>query len=51
MWYSGGDTSLINQNPWRVVSQIGYATSSDGINWTKHPNPVVTDINKQSKFS
>ena len=30
MWYSGGDTSMINQKPWRAVSQIGYATSQDG---------------------
>jgi predicted GH43/DUF377 family glycosyl hydrolase len=32
MWYSGFDGSI-----WR----IGYANSSDGISWTKHPTPVV----------
>ncbi len=33
MWYSGGDHSN-----W----QIGYATSVDGVNWTKHAgNPVL----------
>jgi hypothetical protein len=24
-------------------SRIGFATSPDGVNWTKHPNPVITD--------
>jgi predicted GH43/DUF377 family glycosyl hydrolase len=32
MWYSGGGSFL-----WR----IGYASSSDGLNWDKHPNPVL----------
>ena len=33
MWYSGGETYEPNA--------IGYATSADGINWTKHPaNPI-----------
>jgi predicted GH43/DUF377 family glycosyl hydrolase len=32
MWYSGFDGSI-----WR----IGYANSSDGISWTKHPMPVL----------
>ena len=35
MWYSGADGG-----EW----QIGYATSPDGITWTKHPeNPVITE--------
>jgi predicted GH43/DUF377 family glycosyl hydrolase len=35
MWYFGGD-----QND---VKQIGYATSSDGLSWTKYAgNPVLT---------
>jgi RNA polymerase sigma factor (sigma-70 family) len=35
MWYTGSD---------RVLHRIGYATSNDGINWTKYPqNPVVSD--------
>ncbi|UCG68184.1 MAG: hypothetical protein JSV09_10200 [Thermoplasmata archaeon] len=34
MWYSGDDGLIIN---------IGYATSPDGITWTKYPsNPVLT---------
>ena len=34
MWYTGCATSA-------VLDRIGYATSPDGINWTKHPlNPV-----------
>ena len=34
MWYTGCATSA-------VLDRIGYATSLDGINWTKHPsNPV-----------
>jgi predicted GH43/DUF377 family glycosyl hydrolase len=33
MWYTGGDGS---------TNRVGYATSSDGINWTKHAsNPVM----------
>jgi hypothetical protein len=36
MWYAGGNAS------W--TGQIGYATSPDGITWTKNPNPVITDI-------
>ena len=31
MWYTGFSPL-----------QIGYATSPDGINWTKHPNPVLS---------
>ena len=35
MWYNGSDTAT-----WKI--QIGLATSSNGINWTKHPsNPVL----------
>ena len=35
MWYTGCATSSI-------LDRIGYATSPDGINWTKHPsNPVL----------
>jgi predicted GH43/DUF377 family glycosyl hydrolase len=33
MWYTGCATS-------QLLYKIGYATSLDGINWTKHPNPV-----------
>nr|MDO8134773.1 hypothetical protein [Candidatus Njordarchaeum guaymaensis] len=35
MWYSGFDGGS-----WR----IGYATSSDGITWTKHPGNPVLDL-------
>lgn len=33
MWYTG--------NGQNTVPSIGYATSSDGINWARHPNPVL----------
>jgi predicted GH43/DUF377 family glycosyl hydrolase len=33
MWYQGGFSG---------VSLIGYATSTDGINWVKHGTPVLT---------
>lgn len=34
MWYSGGPEN---------APKIGYATSTDGINWTKHSgNPIIT---------
>ncbi|HPC82305.1 MAG TPA: hypothetical protein P5234_02380 [Thermoanaerobaculaceae bacterium] len=36
MWYTGRGTS-------GPVNQIGYATSSDGVAWTKYPgNPIMT---------
>ena len=35
MWYTGCSTN-------QVLTRIGYATSPDGINWTKHPsNPIL----------
>ena len=42
MWYSGQNTSNL--------TQIGYATSTDGITWTRHPeNPVIT-VNTSSSW-
>jgi len=39
MWYNGVDTST-----WKI--QIGLATSTDAVNWTKHPsNPLLTNSN------
>lgn len=34
MWYLGSPNANVN---WK----IGYATSSDGITWQRHPNPVL----------
>jgi predicted GH43/DUF377 family glycosyl hydrolase len=34
MWYLGSPDANVNWN-------IGYATSSDGITWQKHPDPVL----------
>lgn len=36
MYYHGWSTSN-SEGPWH----IGLATSSDGVNWVKHPNPVI----------
>jgi predicted GH43/DUF377 family glycosyl hydrolase len=36
MWYTGVNSSL--WPAWR----IGYATSSDGLNWSKYPDPVLS---------
>jgi len=36
MWYAGSPGSPLR--PYR----IGFATSPNGISWTKHPNPVLT---------
>jgi len=33
IWYSGDRASY--------KGMIGYATSANGINWTKHENPVL----------
>jgi hypothetical protein len=39
MWYLGGnDSGSVNNT---LYWGIGYAWSADGINWTKHPNPVL----------
>jgi predicted GH43/DUF377 family glycosyl hydrolase len=36
MWYGG-------MHEWLGFSEVGYATSADGIEWTKHPgNPVMS---------
>lgn len=35
MWYTGRGTT-------GPVNQIGYATSPDGVVWTKHPTPVMS---------
>jgi len=35
MWYTGLSSAASS-------SVIGYATSSDGVNWTKYPTPVLT---------
>jgi len=40
MWYSGGD-SLNSGLPFPTESKIGYATSPNGITWTKFANPVL----------
>lgn len=34
MWYGGGDFLGTGQ-------RIGYATSTDGVNWNRHPTPVI----------
>jgi len=42
MWYSGG---------WAFgEGEIGYATSPDGITWTKNLDPVFTDIDDEIKM-
>lgn len=41
MWYAGQ-----TENEYRY--QIGYATSADGLSWTKHPSPVLRVGNAQS---
>jgi predicted GH43/DUF377 family glycosyl hydrolase len=39
MWYTGAIGDYTDFNPWEMG--VGYATSTDGINWTKHAsNPV-----------
>jgi predicted GH43/DUF377 family glycosyl hydrolase len=39
-WYAGTDNS---------TGRIGYATSPDGVNWTKHGNPVL-DLGNQGAW-
>lgn len=37
MWYTGNSGVTLG----RTYVSIGYATSADGIHWTKHPDPVI----------
>jgi predicted GH43/DUF377 family glycosyl hydrolase len=42
MWYTGAIGDYTDFNPWEMG--VGYATSTDGINWTKHAsNPVFKE--------
>ena len=40
MWYGGGYVTLGDAQH-RDVMRIGYATSVDGINWNRYPEPVI----------
>ncbi len=43
LWYSGGE-EMIPGIPFLLIPFPGYATSSDGINWTKYArNPISND--------
>jgi predicted GH43/DUF377 family glycosyl hydrolase len=44
MWYGGTD------NPSFTAFRIGYATSSDGINWTKYPENPVLPLGDQGEW-
>jgi predicted GH43/DUF377 family glycosyl hydrolase len=45
MWYTGGGAVLPDEY---LHSNIGYATSDDGLNWIKYSDNPVFDINKTS---
>jgi predicted GH43/DUF377 family glycosyl hydrolase len=49
MWYSGhSKTAVLNGKP---QGKIGYASSSDGINWTKYyKNPVLSPTSISSRW-
>jgi predicted GH43/DUF377 family glycosyl hydrolase len=42
MWYVGYDRN--------EIGRIGYATSTDGLNWTKHPGNPVLDVGSGSAW-
>ncbi len=47
MWYSGaGDVP--EEKTWHIW--VGYATSEDGINWTKYKDNPVLDVGKADSF-
>lgn len=51
LWYSAGSISPADV-PWTEPAAIGYATSLDGINWTKYANnPVMQGLNDGSWLS
>jgi predicted GH43/DUF377 family glycosyl hydrolase len=43
MWYTGATGDVTDFVPWK--EEIGYASSTDGINWTKHPSNPVFKVN------
>lgn len=43
MWYSALSEADIATGRYDTI-RIGYATSYDGINWVKYPNPVLTTL-------
>ncbi len=45
MWYTGYVASSTS------VTKIGYATSTDGIKWTKYPNPVVSRTSRDQDMT
>ena len=48
MWYTGATGDPADFVPWK--EEIGYATSTDGINWTKHPSNPVLKVNTPGKW-
>jgi len=48
LWYSAGSISPADV-PWTEPAAIGYATSPDGITWTKYANnPIMQGLNDGS---
>lgn len=43
MWYSAMSEADLSNNRYDTV-RIGFATSFDGINWNKHPYPVLSTL-------
>ena len=51
LWYSAGSVSPAGVD-WTEPAAIGYATSQDGINWTKYANnPIMQGLNDGSWLS
>ncbi len=51
LWYSAGSISPAGV-PWTEPAAIGYATSQDGITWTKYAkNPIMQGLNDGSWLS
>jgi hypothetical protein len=51
LWYSAGSISPADV-PWTEPAAIGYATSPDGITWTKYANnPIMQGLNDGSWLS
>jgi predicted GH43/DUF377 family glycosyl hydrolase len=43
MWYTGGEYGPYDDGTRNLIAQIGYATSADGVQWTKaKKNPVLS---------
>jgi predicted GH43/DUF377 family glycosyl hydrolase len=50
LWYHGGGYFMGGSGTRYGTTRVGYATSSDGLTWTKHPSNPVLDVGAAGAF-